>query len=301
LIDGNRRRWLLAAAVATLLLAPKQARLAPLPAQPGSPFATAHFSTVNGAGGVPLNVVEAGDKSLPAILFIHGFRQSYLSWTEQFKSDLQAHCHLVAFDLRGHGNSGSPWQDAAYDNAAPWGDDVADVIQAKGLTKPLIVGWSYGGNVAMDFARRHHDIPVAGYILLSTTAGMLKTPPVPRGAPVRPTASPSLEANIAAVDGSVALLFPTSIEASLRENFRLAAMRVSPFVDRAIVKRANTDNLDIAASLRAPITLVTGGKDPILTPALAQRVAAALPKAKLVSFSESGHALFLEGAQCGRK
>jgi len=297
--------------VATLPLAPRQAQSAPIPAQPPSPFATASFSTVTGAGGVPLNVVEAGKKSLPAIVFIHGFRQSYLSWIKQFRSNLQAHCHLVAFDLRGHGNSGSPWQEDAYDSAAPWGDDVANVIKATGVKTPLIVGWSYGGNVAMDFARRHQDIPVSGYILVSTRAGMLKTPAPPPGAPDRPTASSNLEANIGGVNGSVSLLFPTSIDAGIRESFRLAAMRVSPFVDRAIVKRANTDNLDIVASLHVPITLVTGGKDSIIKPALAQRVLAALPKAKFVSFPESGHALFveepqkfddiLEQVQCGRK
>jgi pimeloyl-ACP methyl ester carboxylesterase len=308
---GKCRNWFLAATLATLLLAPTHAQLAPILAQPASVFATASFSTVTGAGGVPLNVVEAGDKSLPAIVFIHGFRQSYLSWIEQYKSDLQAHCHLVAFDLRGHGNSGSPWQEDAYDSAAPWGDDVAKIIKATGITKPLIVGWSYGGNVAMDFARRHPDIPVSGYILVSTTAGMLKMPPLAPGAPVRPTASSNLQANIAGVDASVALLFPKSIDPAMRESFRLAAMRVSPYVDRAIVKRANTDNLDIVASLHVPITLVTGGKDPIVTPALAQRVLAALPKAKFVSFPDSGHALFveepkkfgdiLEEAQCSRK
>jgi pimeloyl-ACP methyl ester carboxylesterase len=308
---GKHLNWLLAASLATALLAPTQARLAPISAQPASPFATARFSTVTGAGGVPLNVVEAGDKSLPAIVFIHGFRQSYLSWIEQFKSDLPTHCHLVAFDLRGHGDSGLPWQDEAYDNAAPWGDDVENVIKQTGVTRPLIVGWSYGGNVAMDFARRHPDTPVSGYVLVSTTAGMLKTPAPPRGTPVRPTASQNLEANIVGVDASVALLFPPSIDPALREDFRMAAMRVSPFVDRAIVKRANTDNLDIVASLHAPITLVAGGKDPILKPALAQRVLAALPHAKFVSFPDSGHALFvqepkkfddlLEQAQCGRK
>jgi hypothetical protein len=87
---------------------------APAPAPPSSPphsstapsddkaFANARFSTVLGAQGVPLNVVESGDPSLPAILLIHGFRQSYLSWIRQFGSELVTRCHLVAFDLRGH-------------------------------------------------------------------------------------------------------------------------------------------------------------------------------------------------------
>jgi pimeloyl-ACP methyl ester carboxylesterase len=259
-----------------------------------SPFAAATFSTATGAGGVPLNVVEIGDPSLPAILFIHGFRQSYLSWVAQFGSDLKDHCHLVAFDLRGHGNSGSPWQADAYDHGEPWADDVASVIRSTGISKPLVVGWSYGGNVVMDFARYHPDVPVAGYVLVSTTAGMITpTPPAP-GAPVRPTASANLEANIAAVDASTDILFPADIDLALRDRFRAAAMRVSPFVDRAIAARAGSTNTDMIASLRAPVTLVFGGKDPIVNPTVARSLAALFPAAHVVQFPEAGHALFLE-------
>jgi len=261
------------------------------------PFATARFSVVIGAGGVPLNVVETGDPSLPAILLIHGFRQSYLSWSLQFASDLKARCHIVAFDLRGHGNSGQPWEASAYDHGQPWADDVANVIKATGISRPLIVGWSYGGNVAMDFARHHPDVPVAGYILVSTTAGMLKAPAPPPGAPPRPTTVPNLAANIRAVDASTAFLFPATVDPALREQFRAAAMRVTPFVDRGIAGRAGDSNTDIIGSIHAPVTLVFGGKDPIVNPTVAGMVASALPSATVVSFPDAGHALFIEDAQ----
>ncbi len=263
---------------------------------PPDPFASARFSVATGAGGVPLNVVEAGDPSRPAILFIHGFRQSYLSWTPQFAGDLKSHCHIVAFDLRGHGNSGAPWQAGAYDHGRPWADDVASVIKATGLSRPLIVGWSYGGNVAMDFARYHPEIPVAGYVLVSTTAGMIKAPTPPAGAPPRPTTAPNLGANIAAIDASNALLFPTTIDPAVREQFRAAAMRVTPFVDRAIAVRAGETNADMAALIHSPEILVFGGKDPIVAPALAAKVSAAFPNAKVIQFPQAGHAPFLEDA-----
>jgi pimeloyl-ACP methyl ester carboxylesterase len=259
-----------------------------------NPFEGARFSVVTGFGGVPLNVVEIGDPSLPAILLVHGFRQSYLSWTYQFGSDLKTRCHIVAFDLRGHGNSGLPWQAEAYDRAQPWADDVNAVIKATGLAKPLIVGWSYGGSVVMDFARYHSDVPVSGYVLVSTTGGFIKIPPPPPNAPVRPTLSPNLQLNIAAVDASTSFLFPTTIDAKLREQFKAAAMRVSPFVDQAIARRVGYDNLDLVDSLRAPVTFVFGGKDPIVGPALAQTLTSRLPWAKVVVFADAGHGLFIE-------
>ena len=263
---------------------------------PPSPFASARFSVATGSGGVPFNVVEIGDRALPAILLIHGFRQSYLAWSLQFGSDLAARCHIVAFDLRGHGNSGQPWDAAAYDHGQPWADDVASVIKATGLSRPLIVGWSYGGNVAMDFARRHPDVPVAGYILVTTTAGMIKAPAPPPGTPPRPTMVADLAANIAAVDASAGLLFPPTLAPALRAQFRAAAMRVSPFVDRGIARRAGEANTDMVHLLHSPVTLVFGGRDPIVSPALSQQVAAAFPGARRIDFAAAGHVPFLEDA-----
>ncbi len=262
--------------------------------RPGGAFEGAKFSIVAGAGDVPLNVVEVGDSTRPAILLIHGFRQSYLSWTYQFASDLKSRCHIVAFDLRGHGNSGSPWRPEAYDQAQTWADDVDAVIKATGLARPLIVGWSYGGNVAMDFARRHPEVPVAGYVLVATTAGFVKTPAPLPGAPARPATSQDLQLNIDAVDASATVLFPPTIDAKLREQFRAAAMRVSPFVDRAIARRAGSDNLDLLGSLRAPMTFVFGGRDPIVGPLLAQALASRLPRARFITYPKAGHSLFIE-------
>ncbi|RZL30793.1 MAG: alpha/beta fold hydrolase, partial [Rubrivivax sp.] len=108
--------------------------LLPLAAQAQSPapapFDGARFSEVAGFDGVPLNVVQKGEAGRPAVLFLHGYKQSYLSWSAQFGADLAKGCHLVAYDLRGHGNSGQPWQPGAYDNRRPWADDMAAVIKA---------------------------------------------------------------------------------------------------------------------------------------------------------------------------
>jgi pimeloyl-ACP methyl ester carboxylesterase len=259
-------------------------------------FPPARYSVAAGAGGVPLNVVEAGDPKLPAILFIHGFRQSSLSWIDQFGSELATRCHLVAFDLRGHGNSGVPWNADAYDRSAVWGEDVANVIRATRLSKPLIVGWSYGGNVAMDFARHYPTVPVAGLVLVSSAAGMFAAPPAPPHAPVRPTSSPDLSTNIAGVAASGAIVFPATLDPALRQLFDAAAMRVSPFVDRALARRVAGSNTDLIPKLHAPVTLVFGGRDPIVAPAVQARLRALFPNARVVDFPEAGHALFLEDA-----
>jgi pimeloyl-ACP methyl ester carboxylesterase len=71
-------------------------------------------------------------------------------------------------------------------------------------------------------------------------------------------------------------------------------MRVSPFVDQAIGRRTDYDNLDLIDSLKAPVTFVFGGKDPIVGPALAQTLASRASRAKVVVFPDAGHGLFIQ-------
>ncbi len=114
---------------------------------------TLRWSTVSGSAGTPLNVVQAGLDSGPGILLLHGFSQSALSWQAQLNDpQLQQAFHLVAVDLRGHGNSAKPWRAEDY-SSETWAGDVAAVLAATGLDKPVIVAWSFGGLVAMHYVR----------------------------------------------------------------------------------------------------------------------------------------------------
>lgn len=259
------------------------------------PFDGARFSTVTGAGGVPLNVVETGDPTKPAVLLIHGFRQSTLSWAAQFASELPQRCRLVAFDLRGHGNSGHPWQPEAYDHARPWADDVARVIEALALKKPLVVGWSFGGNVAMDFATLHPEVPVAGYLLVGTAAGTNAAPappPAAASAPPRPTASPDLSVNIPAVGASTEFIFRSPrITAEQRAQFSAAAMRVGPWVEQAVARRPRTEAPFVPAQ---PLVFATGEADPLVGPPVLAKLKTLFPAARFVSFPGAGHAPFIE-------
>ena len=95
--------------------------------------------------GLTLAAHAQGDPLAPEILFIHGLRQSGLSWDKQFADPALAGFRLVRFDLRGHGDSDKPTSLDAYADADRWGDDVAAVITAAKLRRPVLVGWSLGG------------------------------------------------------------------------------------------------------------------------------------------------------------
>ena len=54
-------------------------------------------------------------------------------------------------------------------NLAQWGDDVYGFCEALGISRPIVLGASFGGVVAMAYATRHPAHP-AKLILISTEA-----------------------------------------------------------------------------------------------------------------------------------
>ena len=151
---------------------------------------------VTTADGVRLNVVEAGNPSGPPIVFVHGISQSWLSWMAQLSDDgLRAKYRLIAFDLRGHGESegsnvaldseGKPMAllaDAKFNDgnaastSALWAGDLAAVISGLGLQAPLVVGWSYGGVVVADYIATNKGLGAVGKAMLLATSPVLLPP-----------------------------------------------------------------------------------------------------------------------------
>jgi pimeloyl-ACP methyl ester carboxylesterase len=75
---------------------------------------------------------------------------------------------VVYFDLRGHGRSDH--SSAEFWNMRTWADDLRRLCDALGLDKPVVLGSSFGGNVALTYAGLFPDHP-GGVILASTTGG----------------------------------------------------------------------------------------------------------------------------------
>src|SRR6185295_16115713 len=112
--------------------------------------------------GLRLAVQEWGNPDGPAILFIHGLGQSHLTWSRQITSDLAHNHRLITYDLRGHGYSSKPLDEAAYQDGKKWGDDVNAVIQAKRLRRPVLVGWSLGARMIRQYVMHHGDRELGG-------------------------------------------------------------------------------------------------------------------------------------------
>ncbi len=74
---------------------------------------------------------------------------------------------VIYLDHRGNGRSDSGPQESW--TLAQWGDDVRAFCDALGIVRPIVLGASFGGKVAMAYATRHPAHP-GKLILISTEA-----------------------------------------------------------------------------------------------------------------------------------
>src|SRR5690242_5835602 len=107
--------------------------------------------------GLDISVREWGDPNGWPILFIHGLAQSHLCFLPQFASALANRHRLVAYDLRGHGESSKPTDPSFYNEGRRWADELAAVIEVANLRKPVLVGWSLGGRVVRQYLMHYGD------------------------------------------------------------------------------------------------------------------------------------------------
>ncbi len=262
------------------------------------------YSTVEGAGGVPLNVVTAGDPASLPILLIHGFGQSHYSFVHQLNSDLAEDYFLVTFDLRGHGASGKPWAAEDYSEHTVWAEDVAAVVSATGIERPVVVAWSYGTMIAMDYIREFGVDGMAG-LLLTGGQGALKPFRMPAAddpgaeefARIRELQqSPALIDYIRAGERVIPLLTASPLPESERQLFQAIGMMLPAYVRRAMVHRS-LDNQDLVDRLSLPVLFALGAEDNPFQLEDAAELAASRENVSLTVYEGAGHSVFLEQPQ----
>ena len=96
-----------------------------------------------------LNYVDWGNPDAPPLLLVHGGRDHARSW-DWVAEELRHDWHIIAPDLRGHGDSAwSP--DGNYEMSA-FVYDLAQLIHQLNLTSVSIIAHSMGGNIATRYA-----------------------------------------------------------------------------------------------------------------------------------------------------
>ena len=125
-----------------------------------------------------LHYADWGNREAPPLLLLHGGRDHSRSW-DWVAQDLRHDWHVIAPDMRGHGDSAwSP--DGGYAIAA-YIYDLAQLIHQEKLEPVTIIAHSLGGNVALRYAGLYPETVRKMVVIEGTFLG----PPGPGDRPMQ--------------------------------------------------------------------------------------------------------------------
>jgi pimeloyl-ACP methyl ester carboxylesterase len=111
------------------------------------------------AADTQLHAIDAPGGSPPLLLLSGGFG-TVRNW-DRVVQRLAGRHRVVRFDARARGKSG---RSADYSVPAAV-DDVGRIIEATGIERPIVVGWSHGATIAVRYTATHPR-QVAGLVLV---------------------------------------------------------------------------------------------------------------------------------------
>src|SRR5438132_7183123 len=124
------------------------------------------FFDVEGAGLIPEGPAM-GEK--PTLVLLHGGPGFDHTNFKPLYAPLADVAQIIYLDHRGNGRSDAGPRESW--TLAQWGDDVKAFCEALGIVRPIVLGVSFGGMVAMAYATRHPAHPSKLVLITTEAAG----------------------------------------------------------------------------------------------------------------------------------
>jgi pimeloyl-ACP methyl ester carboxylesterase len=248
------------------------------------PAPSPRFSDVTLATGVRIRYAEQGDPGGPAVIFLHGFSDSWFSWSRVLPL-IPARYHVIAPDSRGHGGSDKPEGGYAMRDLA---GDVLALMDALHLERATIVGHSMGSVVAQQIA-----VAAPGRVERLVLVG----------------SGPSFR-SMSGVDEFAAAVYALRdpVPEQFAREFQVSTIHQpipGEFLDTAVATSLrlparvwhgimtgmlSTPPAPELAGLGIPTLILSGERDAVFAPAAQQALIAQLPEARSSIYAETGHA-----------
>lgn len=247
-------------------------------------------------GGDQLQVRQDGPAGAPTIVLLHGFASS-LRWWQNEVPLLDAHYHVVRFDLLGHGGSSKPSGGYSMEHQAQLIDEA---LHQFGVHRALIVGHSMGGLVATALATRDPSL-AAGVVLLDSppTASSGKLPFTARMGFV-PVLGQALRSAFI-TNGEVS----KALQSAFAPHYPVPAQFVTDFWRMTFTSYTKSHTEDgaylkhqpLAARLSAlgvPLLAIYGKQDAIVSPTAIREDFSTVPHAQVAAIAGAGHSPMVE-------
>jgi pimeloyl-ACP methyl ester carboxylesterase len=239
--------------------------------------------------GVRMEYVERGSEDAIPMLFLHGVTDSWHSF-ERVLALLPSSVRAFALSQRGHGNSSRPESGYGF---ADFSADVAAFMDAKHLTRAVIVGHSMGASVAQRFVIDHPE-RVSGLVLMGAfatfddpgLAQFVTSAILPLTDPIPPEFAREWQLSTLARPMDADHL-ETVVAETLKVPARVWHAAFSGFL-------AAPDSTDALRAVSVPTQVMWGDRDTYALRAAQERLLEVLPGARFVVYEGYGHAFHWE-------
>jgi len=235
---------------------------------------------------------ELGEPGGVPVVFLHHFTAVLDDWDPRIMDGVAARHHVIAFDNRGVGSTGS----TVPADIEVMGADAIAFIRALGHDQVDLFGFSLGGAVAQMVALQAPDL-VRRLVLTGTGlrggGGIWKMPFIVGGAYAKAFATRK--------DPRHFLFFPRTKEGKKAANayFERLAERTGDR-DKPISTQARLAQLraitaaglhapDDLSAIKVPVLVANGDHDVMVASSLSKDLSDRLPDAKLIIYPDSGH------------
>lgn len=228
------------------------------------------------------------------VVLIHGYvGDGPSTWRPQLDA-LADDFDVIAMDLPGAGGSDDPPESFGMRGFA---DALAGFITALGLTRPHLVGLSFGGATLIEFSRRYQAL-ASTFTLVGAYAGWAGSLPADE---VQYRLDQALELSRLAPDELVDSLLPTMFtretSTDITEGFAASLQRFHPQGFRAMARAVTVDLTDALGSIRLPTLLVYGEHDTRAPAGVAAQIHNAILGSELVQLPGAGHVCNVDASE----
>jgi pimeloyl-ACP methyl ester carboxylesterase len=245
--------------------------------------------------GTQIAFSEWGYPQGPPVALIHGWLFSRGAFERQVQGELAERCRVVAYDLRGHGESGKPEHPAAYADGNLWATDLECVLQAVGIQRPVLAGWSLGGRVAVHYVFARGAESVSGLNVIAARVLQPAGAAIKRESSEPEMSSTSLAESTPATRRFVRACLNQQLIPEEERPFLAAAMAV-PLVARQGASSWHIDYGSFFDGLSLPVLVTHGDSDSLTAPEAAANIARRL-RGQLSIYPNCGHVPFWENPQ----
>lgn len=213
------------------------------------------------------------DPLAPPLVLLHGFTGTLRQW-EAVRPMLATEYRVVAYDLRGHGDTDAPDDTESY-SMATYVEDLRALLDTLGMGEAHVLGSSFGGMIALEFALTHPD-RVRSLILSDTSAG-------PRCVEL----SDLIAAREERIEGELAQARDRGAMADDEQDGRGRRITLAGFLGAGKARAERQDRHEDLGQLKMPVLIIVGDRD-VLVPA-AEYLHAHIPGSALRQINHAGH------------